>query len=147
MLCFLLCKKQRCVHFVGAKIHFCKTKCYKCIWCQNAFDALQKCIFASNAFLQRNAYILLCKMFSITFYFVKCSASHFPKENVQHQISFCNAQPPIDQRSSNILHLSKTNGASRAIVPKAPMFLRRFHLVKQNKSKKKTKTWKIKDYW
>ena len=23
-------------------------------------------------------------MFSITFYFVKCSASHFPKENVQH---------------------------------------------------------------
>ena len=51
MLCFLLCKKQRCVHFVGA---------------------LQKCIWCKNAFLQR-----------ITFDFVKCSASHFPKENVQ----------------------------------------------------------------
>ena len=49
---------------------FCNTKCYKCIWCKNAF-------------LQRNAYILRSKMFSITLYFVKCSASHFPKENVQ----------------------------------------------------------------
>ena len=74
MLCFLLCKKQRCVHFVGAKMHFCKTKCYKCIWCQNAFwrtfskgkcSAVQKCIFA---------YIFLWKMFSITFYKGKCSA-------------------------------------------------------------------------
>ena len=93
MLCFLLCKKQRC---------------------KNAFDALQKCIFASNAFdakmhfcvhfpkenvQQRCAkmhlmqkcifathHILRSKMFSITFSFVKCSASHFPKENVQHHI-------------------------------------------------------------
>ena len=165
MLCFLLCKKQRCVHFVllniflwkmYAKMHF----CIKCIWCVhfvllNIFlwkmfscakmhlmqkccvfcfaknkDAYilfcwtfsfgkctQKCIFASNAFLhQQNVtnafwqrYIFLCKMFSITFSkgkcsasnafwrtfdFVKCSASHFPKENVQqsnaqHQIHFC----------------------------------------------------------
>ena len=63
MLCFLLCKKQRCC----AKMHlmrtFCYTKCYKCIF----------------------AYILRSKMFSITFYEVKCSASHFPKKNVQHQ--------------------------------------------------------------
>ena len=40
---------------------FCYTKCYKCIL----------------------AYIFQRKMFSITFDFVKCSASHFPKENVQ----------------------------------------------------------------
>ena len=55
--------------FSCAKMHlmrtFCYTKCYKCI-------------FATH-------HILRSKMFSITFYFVKCSASHFPKENVQQR--------------------------------------------------------------
>ena len=37
---------------------------------------MPKCIFA---------YILRSKMFSITFSFGKCSASHFPKENVQQR--------------------------------------------------------------
>ena len=78
-----------CVHFVGAKMHFCKTKCYKCILAyifqRKMFSCakmhlMQKCIFA---------YIFLWKMFSITFDFVKCSASHFPKENVQHHIWLC----------------------------------------------------------
>ena len=77
---------------------------------KNAF--LHQMHFCINKMLQMhfgNAYILLCKMFSITFSkgkcsasnafwrtfdFVKCSASHFPKENVQqsnaqHQIHFC----------------------------------------------------------
>ena len=102
------------MHFGCAKMHFCitfsKGKCsavQKCIWCKNAvFFALQKtkmrtfcntkcykCIWCKNAFLQRNAYILRSKMFSITFSKGKCSAKqnvtnafdaeHFPKENVQ----------------------------------------------------------------
>ena len=37
---------------------------------------MQKCIFATH-------HILRSKMFSITFSKGKCSASHFPKENVQ----------------------------------------------------------------
>ena len=53
MLCFLLCKKQRCC----AKMHFCITFC----WCKNAvFFALQK-----------------TKMRTF------CFAEHFPLENVQ----------------------------------------------------------------
>ena len=61
MLCFLLCKKQRCC----AKMHLMQ----KCIWCKNAFDAKMHFCNATR-----------------TFYEVKCSASHFPKENVQHHI-------------------------------------------------------------
>ena len=111
MLCFLLCKKQRCC----AKMHFCITFCFAEHFPlenvrKNAF--LHQMHFCINKMLQMhfgNAYILLCKMFSITFSkgkcsasnafwrtfdFVKCSASHFPKENVQqsnaqHQIHFC----------------------------------------------------------
>ena len=88
-----LCKNAFwCKNAFDAKMHLMQ----KCIWCfakcwaQNAFwqcnamlcDA--KCIFAthqmhfcnaSNAFLQQNV--------QRTFYKVKCSASHFPKENVQ----------------------------------------------------------------
>ena len=77
---------QRCValpkcilasNAFDAKMHFCNasTKCYKCILAY---------IFQRKMF--SNAYILRSKMFSITFYEVKCSASHFPKENVQHHI-------------------------------------------------------------
>ena len=69
MLCFLLCKKQRCCPYI--LLVRCKNAFFhqmhlmqKCIWCKNAFwrtfskgkcSAVQKCIFAS----------------------------HFPKENVQ----------------------------------------------------------------
>ena len=61
----LFCKnaflhQQNVTNAFDAKMHlmrtFCNTKCYKCI-------------FATR-----------------TFYEVKCSASHFPKENVQHHI-------------------------------------------------------------
>ena len=84
------------MHFGCAKMHFnillmqkCKNKMYASHFpkenvqlCKNAFDALQKCILASNAFDAKmhfgNAYILLCKMFSITFSFGKCDAKmHF----------------------------------------------------------------------
>ena len=81
---FWLCKNA-----FDAKMHLMRTFCF----------ALQKCIcnilcykmYASNAFLQRvhftksnvQHHIFQRKMFSITFDFVKCSASHFPKENVQ----------------------------------------------------------------
>ena len=78
-----------CKNAFDAKMHlmrtFCYTKCYKCIWCQNAFW-LCKNAFLHHIFQRKmfsNAYIFQSKMFSITFYFVKCSASHFPKENVQ----------------------------------------------------------------
>ena len=118
-----------CVHFVGAKMHlmrtfcfakmhfcinkmlqmhlmrtFCNTKCYKCIWCKNAFDAkmhfgvhfpkenvqqrcakmhlMQKCIWCKNAFDAKMHFGNATRTFS----FVKCSASHFTKSNVQHHI-------------------------------------------------------------
>ena len=81
-----------CKNAFDAKMHlmrtFCYTKCYKCIWCQNAFW-LCKNAFLHHIFQRKmfsNAYILRSKMFSITFYEGKCSASHFPKENVQHHI-------------------------------------------------------------
>ena len=73
MLCFLLCKKQRCVHFVLLNILQSKmfsNAVQKCIWCVAKMHFCN----ASNAF-----------------YFVKCSASHFPKENVQHQQNVTNA--------------------------------------------------------
>ena len=96
MLCFLLCKKQRCVHFV----------LQKCIWCKNAFDAkmhlMQKCIWCKNAFWQRNAYIFQRKMFScakmhfcITFSKGKCSA----KQNVR--ITFSKGKCSAKQNVTN----------------------------------------------
>ena len=68
--CFAL---QKCIfasNAFDAKMHFCNapTKCYKCIWCQNAFwrtFSKGKC----------SAYILRSKMFSITFSKGKCSAT------------------------------------------------------------------------
>ena len=56
MLCFLLCKKQRCVHFVTQNV-------------TNAFDALQKYIFASH-FVTQN----VTNAFWRTFSKGKCSA-------------------------------------------------------------------------
>ena len=84
-----LCKNAFLHHILLCKMFSITFSKGKCIWCKNAFDALQKCIFASNAFwrtfskgkcsatLCKNAFlhqILLCKMFSITFSFGKCSA-------------------------------------------------------------------------
>ena len=69
--------------------------------CKNAFDAKMHLMRCQNAFWHQmhfgNAYILRSKMFSITFYFVKCSASHFPLENVRKNTfckAKCSAQPP-----------------------------------------------------
>ena len=150
MLCFLLCKKQRCC----AKMHFCITFCFaKMHFCINKMLQMHlmrtfcfaKMHFCTNKMLQMHlmlplhfvykmlesgkmhfgvhfpkenvqrtfskgkcsayiflwkmfscakmhlmpkcifAYILRSKMFSITFSFGKCSASHFPKENVQQR--------------------------------------------------------------
>ena len=83
LLCFLHSKKQRqCVHFVDAehfplenvqhhifqKKMFSKAKCYKCIWC------------CPYILLVLN--IFLWKMFSITFYKIKCSAQqHLLRSN------------------------------------------------------------------
>ena len=107
MLCFLLCKKQRCVHFVGA------LRCKNAFdaehfplenvqLCKNAFDAkmhlMQKCCvfcFAKNkdATLtfclqnvrkRQNAFWLCKNAFDAKMHFG--NASHFPKENVQHHI-------------------------------------------------------------
>ena len=81
------------MHFGCAKMHFCitfsKGKCSAYIFQRKMFSCakmhlMQKCIFATH-------HIFLWKMFSITFDFVKCSASHFPKENVQHQQNVTNA--------------------------------------------------------
>ena len=92
--------------FSCAKMHlmrtFCYTKCYKCIFathhifqrkmfsvhfplenvqlCKNAFDAKMHLMLPAKA-----AKCILATQ-RITFYEVKCSASHFPKENVQHHI-------------------------------------------------------------
>ena len=83
---------QKCIF--ASKMHFCIT----------FSKVLQKCIFASTKCYKC---ILLCKkqrcvhFVGATFYFVKCSASHFPKENVQQRcakmhfayILFCVALP------------------------------------------------------
>ena len=62
MLCFLLCKKQRCCSYILLVLNIFLWKMY------------------AEHFPLENVqhHILLCKMFSITFYFVKCSA----KQNV-----------------------------------------------------------------
>ena len=76
MLCFLLCKKQRCVHFVTQNV-------------TNAFDAkmhlMPKCILATRTFSKGkcSAYIFLWKMFSV----------HFPKENVQQRCAKMHLMP------------------------------------------------------
>ena len=80
------------------------------MWCQNAVlvffyfllniffgkCSMQKCIFAKHTFYCALLNIFLCKMWCWTFYFVKCDAEHFPKENVRknaflHQMHFCTA--------------------------------------------------------
>ena len=83
-------KMHFCIKCIFAQLNifqrkmFSKTKCThqmhlmpKCIlayiWlCKMFSNAVQKCIWCKNAFLR-------------TFSKGKCSASHFPKENVQHQ--------------------------------------------------------------
>ena len=87
---------QLCKNAFDAKMHLMRTFCFalqKCIFASNAFlhqqnvtnafDAaltfcLQNVRKRQNAFWQRNAYILRSKMFSITFSKGKCSA----KQNV-----------------------------------------------------------------
>ena len=72
-LCFLLCKKhsifakQNVTNAFDAKMHFGVYFPKENVQlCKNAFDAKMHFCNATR-----------------TFYFVKCSASHFPKENVQ----------------------------------------------------------------
>ena len=87
------------MHFCNATRTFSFGKCSAYIFQRKMFSCakmhlMQKCIFAyilrSKMFSitfskgKCSTYIFQRKMFSITFYFVKCSASHFPKENVQH---------------------------------------------------------------
>ena len=86
---FWLCKNA-----FDAKMHLMRTFC----WCKNAFDA--KMHFGNakqnvtNAFdakmhLMRtfcNTKCYKCIFATRTFYEVKCSASHFPKENVQQPV-------------------------------------------------------------
>ena len=60
--------------------------CAKMLWTKNAFFVLAPFFFAFLFFCTKNtkekdAEHLTCWTFS----FGKCSASHFPKENVQHQ--------------------------------------------------------------
>ena len=93
-------RKTKCTHlcFLQSKKHS--------IFASNAFDALQKCIFASNAFLQRTDFVFckakktaFCRFLTFWFALQKCiwcqnafdakmhfcTASHFPKENVQQR--------------------------------------------------------------
>ena len=110
-----------------AKMHFCKTKCYKCIWCKNAFllcknaflhfifqrkmwciatfskgkcSALQKCICAKmhlmRTFCNTKCYkCIWCKnAFDAKMHF----GIHFPKENVQRTFSFGKCSAYIFQR-------------------------------------------------
>ena len=69
-----LCKNAFLHHIFQRKMF--SNAVQKCIWCQNAFDAKMH-------FGNATHHILRSKLFSITFYEVKCSASHFPLENVQ----------------------------------------------------------------
>ena len=90
MLCFLLCKKQRCRNVFGAEMYLVQ----KCIWCRNVFDAKMhfciKCIFASNAFLCTFSFgkCTLCKnIFDAKMHLVqKCI---WCKNAFLHQMHFC----------------------------------------------------------
>ena len=65
------------VTFFDAKMHFCKTNV-----CKNAFDAVQKCIFASH-FVCKNAFLHqqnVTNAFWRTFSFGKCSAYIFQRK-------------------------------------------------------------------
>ena len=94
---FVFCKAKNTAF--DAKMHFC-----------NAYIFLWKMF--SVHFPKKNVqhHIWLCKMFSITFDFVKCSASHFPKENVQHLCFLQNKKHSIFAKSnvrnakSNVQH-------------------------------------------
>ena len=83
MLCFLLCKKQRCC----AKMHLmqkCIFATHHILFCKNAFLHQQN---VTNAFDAKMHFCnaTLCKnAFDAKMHF--CNASHFPKENVQHHI-------------------------------------------------------------
>ena len=76
-LTFCLQNVRKRQNAFDAKMHFCNA--YIFLWkmfsCAK-MHLMQKCIFAQLNIFQR-------KMFSITFSKGKCSASHFPKENVQ----------------------------------------------------------------
>ena len=85
-------------HFPKENVQLCKNAVFFALQktkmlCKNAFDAkmhlMPKCIWCKNAFLQRNAYILRSKMFSITFCFAKMHLMqkciwcvHFVTQNV-----------------------------------------------------------------
>ena len=137
MLCFLLCKKQRCVHFVTqnvtnafdayilfcvAKMHFCikcifaSTKCYKCIWCQNAFwrtFSKGKCSATRTFyFVKCSAYIFQRKMFS-------CAKMHL----MQKCCVFCFAK----NKDAYILLVQKCIFAKQNVTN---AFLRTFYFVK-----------------
>ena len=112
ILAYIFQRKMFSVHFPKENVQLCKNAVFFALQktkmlCKNAF--LHHILFCKNAFLHQqnvtnafdakmhfgNAYIFLCKMFSITFSFGKCSASHFTKENVQHQQNVRAAQPPM----------------------------------------------------
>ena len=87
-----------------AKMHF----CIKCIFASNAFLHQQNVTNAFDAKMHFcNAYILRSQMFSITFSKVKCSASHFPKENVQRTFSKgkCSAKQNVTNAFDAKMHL------------------------------------------
>ena len=68
---YIFQRKMFSVHFPKENVQLCK----------NAFDAkMHFCVHFTKENVQHH--ILLCKMFSITFYFVKCSASHFVLLNI-----------------------------------------------------------------
>ena len=108
-LCFLQSKKHSILPLSNilvcfAKMHLMRTFCF----------ALQKCIFASNAFLHQqnvtnafdakmhfcNAYIFQRKMFSITFSKGKCSAPTKCKGSI---FVFCKAKNTAFLHQQNVM--------------------------------------------
>ena len=93
MLCLVFFYFLRCVHFTGAKIHFCKVKCtqrkvkcYKCIWCCCVFCTAKN---KGSAYILLMLNIFLWKMFSITFSKKKCSAKQNVTNAFDAALTFC----------------------------------------------------------
>ena len=86
ILAYIFQRKMFSVHFPKENVQLCKNAVFFALQktkmlCKNAF--LHHILFCKNAFLHQQN---VTNAFLLTFYEVKCSASHFPLENVQHHI-------------------------------------------------------------
>ena len=103
ILAYIFLWKMFSVHFPKENVQLCKNAFLHHIFQRKMFsNAVQKCIWCKNAFLQRNAYILRSKMFSITFSFGKCSAPAKCKGSTKNKHYKMSPQGPVTSPSTEL---------------------------------------------